>query len=260
MLQEEQIRKLTQLKELLDAGILTEDEFAKEKAKVLGKVEKAPSPAAVNPPQPQPQPRPQPQPQPQPQVVKPQEVRTTAIPTMEDTAVGPAYVGLSQSLVLPLGILAILFSILDSTFSYMPVASLFGILSFACEAVLWVYAFNKLATVPRGKKLGDIPLMIYLYLGGAALTTLLGELPGEAFSILSFLALVATLVCGYIAQVRLYKAYSGKMRIYNLVWMIGYAVSFLFSILGTSLVGDVANVVIYVFFMIALLETEEAQI
>lgn len=254
MLQEEQIRKLTQLKELLDAGILTEDEFAKEKAKVLGKVEQVPSPAAVNPPQPKPQP------QPQPQVVKSQEVRTTAIPTMEDTAVGPAYVGLSQSLVLPLGILAILFSILDSAFSYMPVASLFGILSLACEAVLWVCAFNKLATVPRGKKLGNIPLMIYLYLGSAALLNLLSALPIYQTNIPHVLALVAALVCGYIANVRLYKTYSRKMRVFNLVWMIGMAISFIGGEFDMGFIGDVANIAIYVFFMIALLEKEEKQI
>ncbi len=45
MLQEEQIKKLTSLKELRDDGVLSEEEFAQEKAKVMsGFEQKAPYP------------------------------------------------------------------------------------------------------------------------------------------------------------------------------------------------------------------------
>jgi len=43
MLQEEQIKKLTNLKELRDSGVLSEEEFAQEKAKVMSGFEQKPS-------------------------------------------------------------------------------------------------------------------------------------------------------------------------------------------------------------------------
>lgn len=43
MLQEEQIQKLTKLKALLDAGVLSEEEFTQEKARVMSDFEQTPS-------------------------------------------------------------------------------------------------------------------------------------------------------------------------------------------------------------------------
>ena len=44
MLQEDQINKLTRLKELLNAGVLTEEEFTKEKAKIMSGAEQGHTP------------------------------------------------------------------------------------------------------------------------------------------------------------------------------------------------------------------------
>ncbi|MBQ9173642.1 MAG: SHOCT domain-containing protein [Bacteroidales bacterium] len=43
MLQEEQITRLKELKQLLDSGVLSEEEFAAEKAKIMSQAEKAPA-------------------------------------------------------------------------------------------------------------------------------------------------------------------------------------------------------------------------
>lgn len=43
MLQEKQISRLNELKQLLDSGVLSEEEFAAEKAKIMSEAEKAPS-------------------------------------------------------------------------------------------------------------------------------------------------------------------------------------------------------------------------
>lgn len=251
MLLDEQISKLTKLKELLDAGVLSEEEFAQEKAKVMAEPDirhHQPEPAAT---------------------AAPKSARETPLPYMADTSIGPANVDLSSGIVLPLGILAILLTLISAIFTglsgtgyfdesdaytYSLVSGICDFLAVAAELIMWICAFNKLSKMPEGRRLGRIPLWTYLYLG----TSLLSEEALIADPMVDepwvFILIVATFALGYVAFISLSKAYSGKMRTYSLVWMIGTIVSFIMAFLGADLISRIFDVVLYVLLMIALLE------
>ena len=257
MLQEEQILKLTKLKELLDAGILSEEEFAKEKAKVIANTGQTPS--STN------------QPEPPASVQKPGREIPQAVTT--NTGIGPANVGLSSGIVLPLGIFAIVVTLISAiltglaysgyfdpsdVYSYMRVSAVCDFIGTAAELILWICAFNKLSTMPEGERLGRIPLWTYCCLGTMLLMgiMLIGQ-PIYEGPIL-FILLLAALVFGFVAYVTLYRTYSGKMRTYSIVWMIGMGVGLVVAIAGADLISTIIDAATYVFLMIALLEKKEA--
>ena len=257
MLQEEQISKLTKLKELLDAGILNEEEFAKEKAKIMSNPERYPST------------------QPKQEFQRTEEKNMSNTPISLDT-VGPANVGLSSGIVLPLGILAIISSLISAIFTgldnysfsldpdyfdntYSNISEICTIMSLAAELILWICAFNKLSTMSEGKRLGRIPLWTYLFLGAALLSSIVSIAdPLATESPVILILSLAALAFGFVAYISLYKAYSGKMRTYSIVWMIGMAVSFIMALVGADLISTIIETGVYVFLMIALLEKEEA--
>lgn len=255
MFQEEQINKLKKLKELLDAGILSEEEFSQEKAKVMAKPDirpHQPEPAATS---------------------APESASETTLPYTADTNIGPANVELSSGIVLPLGILAILLSLISALFtglagtgyydesdaySYSLVSGICDFLAFAAELIMWICAFNKLSTMPEGNRLGRIPLWTYLYLGiGLLISIVFIAAPYMAEGPL-LIILLAALAFGYVAYISMYKAYTGKMRTYSIVWMIGMGLSIILALVGGDLISTIIEAGIYVFLMIALLEKKEA--
>lgn len=256
MLQEEQIVKLTKLKELLDAGVLNEDEFAKEKTKVM----------SVFPREPQTQSQPAFRESPIEQVKMAGPSDTSAI-------VGPANVDLSSGIVLSLGISAIIATLIGALFtgladnmsnydqseaySFSLVSGICDFLGIAAELILWICAFNKLSTMPEGKRLGRIPLWTYLYLGIGLLLGIVTIADPMADVTLVFILYLVALALGYVAYISLYKAYSGKMHTYSLVWMIGAGVSLIMGFAGADLISTILEAGVYVFLMIALLEKKE---
>ena len=245
MLQEEQISNLTKLKELLDAGILSEDEFAQEKAKVLSKPE-------IRPHQPEPATT---------SVQKP--ARETPLTTTADISIGPANVGLSPRIVLPLGFLAIIVSLLSALFFTEAELGdsdsfLYGVtctlLAAAAELIMWICALKKLSKMPEGKRLGRIPLWTYLYFGTTFLTFLI-VLFADISGLEGFILTSAPVLLGYVAFISLYQAYSGKMRTYSIAWMIAEALSSVIPLLyfGNSFVS-IMDVGLYALLMITLLE------
>ena len=246
MLQEEQISNLTKLKELLDAGILSEDEFAQEKAKVLSKPE-------IRPHQPEPATT---------SVQKP--ARETPLTTTADISIGPANVDLSPRIVLPLGFLAIIVSLLSALFFteaelgdsdyflYRGVTC--SLLAAAADLIMWICAFKKLSKMPEGKRLGRIPLWTYLYFGTSFLTFLI-VLFADRRGLEGFILTSAPVLLGYVAFISLYQAYSGKMRTYSIAWMIAEALSSVIPLLyfGNSFVS-IMDVGLYALLMITLLE------
>ena len=98
MLQEEQISKLTKLKELLDSGVLSEEEFTKEKAKIMSNPEHYPSTQLE-------------------QVFQGTEEKKMSNTPISSDTVGPANVNLSPGIVLPLGILATISSLISAIFT-----------------------------------------------------------------------------------------------------------------------------------------------
>lgn len=251
MLLDEQISKLTKLKELLDAGVLSEEEFVQEKAKVMAEPDirhHQPEPAAT---------------------AAPKSARETPLPYTADTSIGPANVDLSSGIVLPLGILAILLTLISAIFTglsgtgyfdesdaytYSLVSGICDFLAVAAELILWICAFNKLSMMPEGNRLGRIPLWTYLYLGAALLMGIVSIADPMAESPLFLIILLAALAFGYIAFISMYKAYTGKMRTYSIVWMIGIGLSIVLALVGGDLISTIIEAGIYVFLMIALLE------
>lgn len=251
MLQEEQIRNLTQLKELFDAGILSEEEFAKEKAKVMSDTGQRLSPQAK-------------------QEFRKPENRTVANATAPSVFAGPANVGLSPGLVLPLGILAILLALASGILGGLSSSDYFGfydalrygrmadvcsLLGLVAELVLWVCAFNTLSTRPEGSRLGSIPLWTYLFLGIDILAIIVGIAVLEMELVL-IIGLVS-LAFGYVAFISLCKAYTGKMRSYSIAWMAGQPLIVLFVIFDSDIISTLIEITIYVFLMIAMLEKKE---
>lgn len=258
MLQQEQINKLTKLKELLDAGILSEDEFAEEKAKILSN--------SLQEPQPQPQ-----------SAIKESPQKPVMMPRSTESVVeGPAYIDLSSGIVLPLGIFAIMASLISAiftglagntsyfdssdTYTYSLVSSICDFLASAAELILWICAFNKLSTIPEGNRLGRIPLWTFLYLGILLLNCVVFIADPMAESPLFLIILLAALAFGYIAFISMYKAYTGKMRTYSLVWMIGMGLGIVLALVGGDIISTIIEVGTYVFLMIALLEKKEARL
>ncbi len=255
MLQEEQIVKLTKLKELLDAGVLNEDEFAQEKAKVMAKPEIRPH-------------------QPESATTSAQKpARETPPFSTTDTSIGPANVNLSSGIVLPLGIFAIIVLLIGAIFTgladtmeyfdssdtyYSRISGICDFLGTAAELILWICAFNKLSTMPEGNRLGRIPLWTYLYLGAALLMGIVNIADPMAENPLFLIILLAALAFGYLARISMYKAYTRKMRTYSIAWMIGIGVSIIMVIVGADLISTMIEAGIYVFLMIALLEKQEA--
>lgn len=248
MLQDEQISKLTKLKELLDAGILNEEEFASEKSKILSQAQHSTSSQSRK------------------QVRETETFSKTSLNTSSVNLVA-ANVNLSTGIVLPLGITAILTSLISAVFSalsdiggfydYLVIANIFDLVGTIAVLALWFFAFKKLSTMPEGKWLGRIPLWVYLYLGAWILGDIALTADPEAGVIMViFLALV--LVFGYLAHIPLYKAYIGKMRTYSLVWMVALPLEMLFTVTGSDLIGLIIQAVVYVFLMIAFLERKEA--
>lgn len=256
MLQEEQISKLTKLKELLDSGVLSEEEFAQEKAKVMAKPD-------IRPHQPEPATT---------SVQKP--ARETPLSSTADTSIGPANVNLSSGIVLPLGIFAIIASLISAiftglagnmeyfdysdTYTYSRVSGVCDFLGMVAELILWICAFNKLSTMPEGNRLGRIPLWTYLYLGTGLLMNIVNIADPMSESPLFLIILLAVLAFGYLACISLYKAYTGKMRTYSLVWMIGMGLGIVLALVGGDLISTIIDAGIFVFLMIALLEKKEA--
>lgn len=251
MLLDEQISKLTKLKELLDAGVLSEEEFAQEKAKVMAEPDirhHQPEPAAT---------------------AAPKSARETPLPYTADTSIGPANVDLSSGIVLPLGILAILLTLISAIFTglsgtgyfdesdaytYSLVSGICDFLAVAAELILWICAFNKLSMMPEGNRLGRIPLWTYLYLGTGLLMNIVYIADPMSESPLFLILLLAALAFGYLACISLYKAYTGKMRTYSLVWMIGMGLGIVLALVGGDLISTIIDAGIFVFLMIALLE------
>lgn len=255
MLQEEQISKLTKLKELLDSGVLSEEEFAQEKAKVMAKPD-------IRPHQPEPATT---------SVQKP--ARETPLSSTADTSIGPANVNLSSGIVLPLGIIAIIASLISAIFTGLAntgyydyweatrVSSICDFLALAAELIIWICAFNKLSMMPEGNRLGRIPLWTYLYLGALLLISIVFiAAPYMSESPLLLIILLAALAFGYMAFISMYKAYTGKMRTYSLVWMIGMGLSIILALVGGDLISTIIGAGIVVFLMIALLEKNEAKL
>lgn len=258
MLQEDQILKLTKLKELLDAGVLSEEEFAKEKAKVMANPGQTP-PSFSNPPEPS--------------ASAPKPGRETPQSVTSNTNIGPANVGLSSGIVLPLGILAIIVSIIGAIYSalpgtgyfdysdsynYLQISAVCDLLGSIAELVLWICAFNKLSTTLEGNRLGRIPLWTYLYLGVMILANISNLADPEMESVLIVVFALCALAFGYVAYISLYKAYSGKMRTYSIVWMVGLPLTILFAALVSDVFSLIIEAALYVFLMIALLEKKEA--
>lgn len=256
MLQEEQISKLTKLKELLDAGVLSEEEFAQEKAKVMAKPDMRPhkpEPATTS-------------------VQKP--AKEMPLSSTVDTSIGPANVNLSSGIVLPLGIIAIIASLISAIFTglagnmeyfdysdiytYSRVSGVCDFLGMVAELILWICAFNKLSTMPEGNRLGRIPLWTYMYLGTGLLMNIVNIADPMSESPLFLIILLAALAFGYLACISLYKAYTGKMRTYSLVWMIGMGLGIVLALVGGDLISTIIDAGIFVFLMIALLEKKEA--
>ena len=252
MLQEDQISKLTKLKELLDAGVLTEEEFTQEKAKVMANARMEQSSSDIL----------------QQQKIQTREVRQASIP---NSVIGPANVGLSPGLVLSLGILAIVLSIAGSVFSALYVSDYFDYppefdaTSFICDFlsiialfILWACAFKKISSSPNGDRLGGAPIWMYLYLGFAALATILSYDALEAEPILGIVVIFVALVFGYVSHILLYKAYTEKMRTYSMAWMVGMGLGLIMALVGADIVSTIIEAGVYVFLMIALLEKQEA--
>ena len=232
--------------ELLDSGILSEEEFANEKAKVMAKPEP---------------------------IVPDAEPGKPSLSVKDETHIGPANVGLSSRIVLPLGVLAIIVSLISAiltgmadtgyftesdTYSFSRISGICEFLALAAELILWVCAFNKLSTMQEGERLGRIPLWIYLYFGVGLLGIIVLIADPMMEGALVVILLLAALALGYVAYISLYKAYSGKMRTYSIVWMIGAALSIIMALVGGDIISTIIEAGIYVFLMIALLEKKEA--
>ncbi len=247
MLQDEQISKLTKLKELLDAGILNEEEFASEKSKILSQAQHSTSSQSRK------------------QVRETETFSKTSLNTSVNLVA--TNVNLSTGIVLPLGITAILTSLISAVFSalsdiggfydYLVISNIFDLLGAIAVLVLWVFAFKKLSTMPEGKWLGRIPLWVYLYIGAWILGDIALMADPEADVIMLFF-FVLVLVFGYLAHIPLYKAYIGKMRTYSLVWMVALPLEILFAVTGNDLISLIIQAVVNVFLMIAFLERKEA--
>ena len=205
MLQEDELNSLTKQKEMIDAGALNEEELANEKATVMSNSPREPLS------------------QPKPAITESTKEQVTMASSTETSAlVGQANVDLPSAIVLPLGIFAIIVSLISSlltnladpesvfntgyydysdAYTYSQVSGICDFLAAAAELILWICAFKKLSTMREGERLGRIPLWTYLYLGANLLMGVVSIADPMTETPVYIIPLLAGIAFGYVAYI-----------------------------------------------------------